>query len=67
MNINFVWMVNGNTILNSLVRNNSANQMFNFHIIFLQKNILNDVGTKNNLVSVRRSDFEVFEGETNTT
>jgi hypothetical protein len=41
--------------------------MFNFHIIFLQKNILNDVGTKNNLVSVRRSDFEVFEGETNTT
>lgn len=27
----------------------------------LQKNIDNDIGTKNNLVSVRKSDFEVFQ------
>lgn len=26
-----------------------------------QKNIDNDIGTKNNLVSVRKSDFEVFQ------
>lgn len=27
----------------------------------LQKNIEDDIGSKNNLVSVRRSDFEVFQ------
>lgn len=27
----------------------------------LQKNIDNDMGNKNNLVSVRQSDFEVFQ------
>lgn len=27
----------------------------------MQKNIDNDIGTKNNLVSVRQSDFEVFQ------
>lgn len=29
--------------------------------ILLQKNVDNDNGSKNNLVSVRRSDFEVFQ------
>lgn len=29
--------------------------------MLFQKNIDNDVGTKNNLVSVRKSDFEVFQ------
>lgn len=29
--------------------------------IILQKNIDNDTGNKNNLVSVRQSDFEVFQ------
>lgn len=36
------------------------NIFFDFHL-FLQKNVDNDVGTKNNLVSVRQSDFEVFQ------
>lgn len=29
--------------------------------LLFQKNIDNDIGTKNNLVSVRKSDFEVFQ------
>lgn len=32
-----------------------------FSVLILQKNIDNDIGTKNNLVSVRKSDFEVFQ------
>lgn len=32
-----------------------------FVSFFVQKNIDNDIGTKNNLVSVRKSDFEVFQ------
>lgn len=34
--------------------------LLNFALNF-QKHIDNDIGTKNNLVSVRKSDFEVFQ------
>lgn len=35
--------------------------IYDYYFQLFQKNIDNDIGTKNNLVSVRKSDFEVFQ------
>lgn len=36
-------------------------RLIELNLFYSQKNIDNDMGNKNNLVSVRQSDFEVFQ------